>query len=136
MKNKTCPSLEFISKYSGFGVRIVVGLIFLIAGLSKLMNGAQMFTGMLDGIGFPMAIMFAWLVTIIEIVGGLFLILGLFDRIVASLLAIIMIVAVFTVHLGSWNEVKYPLLLVVLLIKFIGSRKNCGIMGLCKMKKH
>ena len=135
MRNKTCPSLEFISKYSDFGVRIVVGLIFLIAGLSKLMNGAHMFTGMLNNIGFPMPVVFAWLVTIIEIVGGLFLILGLFDKIVASLLAIIMIVALFTVHLGSWNESRYPLLLLVLLVKFIGSKGNCGIMGICK-KKH
>ncbi len=136
MMNENCKYSEQITKFGGLAVRIVLGLIFVIAGFGKLMDGAQMFTGMLDGMGFPLAVVFAWLVTVIELVGGILLILGFWDKIVASLLAIIMLVALFMVHLGSWNEAKYPLLLSVLLIKYIGSNKCGGLLTMCKMKKH
>ena len=49
-----------------FILRITLGLLLFIPGLSKIMNPAGI-TGMLDGLGFPMAALFAWIVILSEL---------------------------------------------------------------------
>ena len=54
---------------------------------------------MLQGIGVPAAGLTAWLVAIVECLGGLALIVGAFVTVAAVPLAVNMLVALFTVHL-------------------------------------
>ncbi len=76
-------------------IRIVAGLIFVMHGYGKLTGNPslEMFAGMLSGMGFPMAMFFAWLVALTEFLGGLALIVGIFVRPAGVLLAIVMLVA-------------------------------------------
>lgn len=57
-----------------------MGLVFTVHGWQKLSNGPTMFGGMLTGLSVPAPELFAWLVTIAELGGGVLLILGLLTR--------------------------------------------------------
>ena len=76
-------------------LRIVAGLIFVLHGWGKLSGNPsiEMFSGMVGNLGFPMPLFFAWVVALTEFLGGLALILGIFVRPAAILLAIVMVVA-------------------------------------------
>ena len=86
-------------------VRVVLGAVFAMHGAQKLFEytiagTVESFSSM----GAPLPEITAPLVAVIEFAGGLLLILGLFTRPVAILLAIDMIVALFLVHVsaGFW----------------------------------
>jgi len=77
-------------------VRISIGLFFVTHGYSKLFAaapGIEGFTGMLAGLGFPAAVLFAYLVGIAEFFGGIAILVGLFTRFSAFWLSIITVVA-------------------------------------------
>lgn len=80
-----------------FIVRVVVGIIFLAHGVGKLQAGVPGFAGMLGNLGFPAPLFFAWVVALTETLGGIGLILGVFSRLAALLIAIVMIVAIIKV---------------------------------------
>lgn len=91
-------------KWTAYGpmiLRVVVGLTFFMHGLQKVQGGIDGVAAFFGTIGIPMAGFFAFVVTYLELLGGLALILGLFTHWVAKLLAINMLVALFTVHLGN-----------------------------------
>jgi len=78
-------------------LRIAVGFVFIVAGWGKL-KGIDGFAGMLEDGGFPLPMMFAYLVAIIEFLGGLGILLGVFTRVWAKLLSFVMLVALLVVH--------------------------------------
>lgn len=100
----TCASLY--GKYAETTyalLRIVVGVLFLFHGLSKFGVFSQMtiggFAGMVGG-----QVWLAVIVALVETIGGLFLILGVFSRYSATLIALVMVGAWFIVHIKSgWN---------------------------------
>lgn len=79
-------------------LRIAVGVIFIYHGWQKLTN-MDMVLGMFANMGFPAAAFWAYLVAIVEFLGGIAVLLGLYTRIAAGLLAIIMLVALLVVHI-------------------------------------
>jgi putative oxidoreductase len=106
-------------------LRIGVGVIFIVAGWGKLtgIEGTQEFFG---GIGIPAAGLMAWVVALVEFVGGLMVLLGLYLRIPALLLAIVMVVAIFTVKLEqgfSAMRIDLTLMLMSLSLVILGSGK-------------
>lgn len=80
-------------------LRIGFGVIFLGYGISKLgdIGGVQ---GMFSHVGIPLSMVFGPFVAVLEVVGGLALIVGAATRIFSLLLAIVMVVAVLTVTAG------------------------------------
>ncbi len=106
-------------------LRIGVGVIFIVAGWGKLtgIEGTQEFFG---GIGIPAAGLMAWVVALVEFVGGLMVLLGLYLRVPAILLAIVMVVAIFTVKLDqgfSAMRIDLTLMLMALSLAILGSGK-------------
>jgi putative oxidoreductase len=81
-------------------LRIGVGVIFIVAGWSKLtgIEGAQ---GFFASSGIPLPGIMAWVVAIIEFVGGLMVLTGTYIRVPAVLLACVMAGALFFVKLDS-----------------------------------
>jgi putative oxidoreductase len=92
-----------IVRMQGWGIavlRVVVGIVFLAHGFQKLfLMGFGGIAEMFGGLGIPAPGLFAVIVTLVEFLGGLALIVGLFTRIAAILLAGDMLVAILTVHL-------------------------------------
>lgn len=91
------------SKWAPLPLRLILGFGFLYHGYPKLFSsqGHEMFLGMLQGIGVPAAGLMAWVVGIVELLGGLALIAGAFVTVASALLMIDMLVALFTVHLQN-----------------------------------
>jgi putative oxidoreductase len=87
---------------AGWGLmilRIAVGIVFLIHGGQKLfIYGFAGVGASFAKMGIPMPEVMAVVVTLVEFLGGLALVLGLFTRWAALLLAINMLVAMFKVH--------------------------------------
>ena len=106
-------------------VRIVIGITFFAHGWQKLfVNGIPGVTGFFGSLGIPAAGFFAIVVTLLEVIGGLALILGLGTRIAAALLAINMLVALVLVHLPngffvSNGGVELVLLLLVASVSLV-----------------
>ena len=92
-------------KVQGWGLtilRVVVGIVFFVHGLQKLfLMGFGGVAGMMEGLGVPAPGLFAIMLMLVELLGGLALILGFFTRIVAIPLAVDMLVATLTVHLPN-----------------------------------
>ena len=81
-------------------LRLMVGIGMMYHGFPKLFStqGHTDFVGMLNGLGVPAAGIAAWLVGIVEFVGGLMLIVGAFVTAVSVLMIIDMLVAAVLVH--------------------------------------
>jgi putative oxidoreductase len=67
--------------------RILLTLLFLVAGYNKLMNVAGT-AGYFGKLGLPMPDVTVWLVIAIELVGGLLILIGWKTRLVAWIMAI------------------------------------------------
>jgi putative oxidoreductase len=99
-----------------FVLRLTAGIVFLMHGGQKLVEGGlPRFAVMLTQLHIPLPAVAAVLVALVEFVGGVLLVLGLFARPAAALVAIDMVVAMLAVHLrrGFFNPggVEFPLIL-------------------------
>ena len=108
-------------------LRIGVGLIFIMSGYGKL-TGIEGVVGFFGNIGIPMPGIMAWVVAIVEFVGGIMVLVGYRVQIPGVLLAIVMLVAIITVKLGADNvfqsmRLELMLLLASLYIATSGSGK-------------
>ena len=83
-------------------MRVVVGITFMAHGWQKLFtNGIEGVGGFFGSLGIPAAGFFAVVVTLLELFGGLALILGIGTRIISALLAVNMLVALLMVHVSN-----------------------------------
>lgn len=101
-------------------LRIGLGIIFLAHGYQKLfvMHPTNV-AGFFGGMGIPVPLVNAWLVSLLEFGGGILLIAGAFTRLLALGLAIDMIVATLLFHLpngfymGQKPGVEFTMLLAI-----------------------
>ena len=89
-----------LAPYTLTVIRVLTGVIFLLAGLPKLQNLAG-FSGFVGSLGIPLAGVAGPLVATLEVVGGLLLIAGLGTRWVSLLFAIEMLVTSLLVRLPN-----------------------------------
>ncbi|MEU5864669.1 MULTISPECIES: DoxX family protein [unclassified Nonomuraea] len=80
--------------------RVVLGVIFVVHGWQKWQGGLGAAAGQFREMGIPMPGLSAGFAAIVELIGGVLLILGLLVRPVALLLLIDMIGAIVFVHAG------------------------------------
>ncbi len=85
--------------YTPLLLRLFAGIVFVLAGWGKLSAGPQGFAQMLSFL--PQPLFWAWLVSLIEFLGGIALILGLFVRWASIPLGITMLVATIIVWLAQ-----------------------------------
>ena len=86
-------------------MRLVVGYTFMLAGWGKLNNLPQMIQNFTEwGIPFPHIL--TPFVSGVECFGGAMLLLGLFTRIPAAMLAVVMVVAVKSAKWGDVDSVE------------------------------
>jgi uncharacterized membrane protein YphA (DoxX/SURF4 family) len=110
-----------------FMIRLVAGVIFIYHGISKLSDMPST-VGFFASLG--LGAFFAWLVALVELLGGVSLILGLWSRFFGALLAIVMVVALLKVkiHMGFLPaEIDFMLLATSVAVLFSG----CGRYSVC-----
>ncbi|HLZ85528.1 MAG TPA: DoxX family protein [Caulobacteraceae bacterium] len=88
-------------------MRLIVGYGFMEHGVSKLMHGPEHFVAMLGAIGVPAPEFMAWLTIIVELAGGLAVLLGAAVPLASVPMAAVLLVAIFTVHLpNGFSSIK------------------------------
>jgi putative oxidoreductase len=88
-------------------LRLIVGFGFVQHGYAKLSRGADDFIAILHAIGVPFADLLGWATIIVEIVGGLLILAGAFVPVAAVAMIVVLLVAIFTVHLpNGFSSVK------------------------------
>jgi putative oxidoreductase len=80
-------------------LRLIIGFGFMAHGWAKLSRGPAGFAHIVAWIGFPVPLFFAWLTTITELVTGFAMFIGAFVTLVSIPMLIILLVAMFSVHL-------------------------------------
>jgi putative oxidoreductase len=122
----------------GLLIRLTLGIIFFAHGLAKFQGGIENIAGWFSSIGLPGS--FAYVVAIIELIGGILLILGFGTRIVSVLIALLMIGAIFKGKLaagllgnaqGAGYELDLALLAMALYLVISGN----GVLSLEKVFK-
>ena len=75
-------------------VRLIIGGMMFVHGLDKLTGDPAGFGQFLGSLGLPAPSVLAWAVTLLELVGGAMLIVGLLTRLVAALMTLELIGAI------------------------------------------
>jgi putative oxidoreductase len=80
-------------------LRVSLGVMILLHGIAKIMGGVDGIVGMVGKAGLPGA--FGYLVYVGEVLAPLLLIVGLWTRLAALIVAINMVVAIVLVHMSD-----------------------------------
>lgn len=117
MRNRRSFDLILLS------LRLVLGVIFIAHGAQKLFgifggHGIPGTISMMKSMNFILPVLFAWILALAEFLGGLGILLGALPKTSAILISIVMLVAIFAVHLpnGFFNSnggVEFPLMNLV-----------------------
>src|SRR3989338_1479432 len=106
MKKNLCCG-ENMAAAGLLALRIAVGIIFINAGWGKLQMIDQV-SGMFGNLGIPLAGVMAWLVALVELLGGAAVLLGIYTKEISKLLAFIMLVALLTAHRAGPLQMAIP----------------------------
>ena len=88
-----------IARWAPIPLRLIVGYGFMEHGFAKLARGLDAFPAILQAIGVPLPHLMGWLTIFVEIVGGLAVLLGALVPLASIPMAVVLLVAIFTVHL-------------------------------------
>jgi putative oxidoreductase len=88
-----------IDRWPLIPLRLIVGFGFLEHGFAKLAKGPDAFANILQAMAVPGPHFMAWATILVEILGGLAVILGAFVTLASLPMAAVLLVAMVTVHL-------------------------------------
>lgn len=88
-----------LARWAPIPLRLIVGFGFMQHGFAKLNRGPEHFAAILQALGTPAPHLMAWISILTELIGGLAIFLGAFVTLASIPMAILLIVAIFTVHL-------------------------------------
>jgi putative oxidoreductase len=88
-----------IARWAPVPLRLIVGYGFMEHGFAKLARGLDAFPAILQALGVPAPHLMGWLTILVEIVGGLAVLLGALVPLASIPMAAVLLVAMITVHL-------------------------------------
>src|SRR5258706_10162042 len=88
-----------LARWAPIPLRLIVGYGFMEHGSAKLSKGPENFAAILHALSVPAPHFMAWLTILTELIGGLAVLLGAFVPLVSLPMAVLLFVAIFTVHL-------------------------------------
>ena len=123
-----------LAQFTGFApliLRVMAGIVMAAHGWQKLQGGPANFGSQaLANLGVPLPVFMGYVVTFVELIGGILLIIGLLSRLAALILAIEMIFTTLLVKVhvgfiappggGAGAELDLILLAVFLVILLVG----------------
>jgi putative oxidoreductase len=85
----------------------MVGYGFMEHGWAKLARGPEHFTAILHALGMPAPALLAWATIVVELFGGLAVLLGVFVPVASVPMIVVLLVAIVTVHLpNGFSSIK------------------------------
>src|SRR5262245_8932481 len=88
-----------LARWAPIPLRLIVGYGFMEHGFAKLARGLEAFPAILQALGVPAPHVMGWLTIVVEIVGGLAVLLGALVPLASIPMAAVLLVAMITVHL-------------------------------------
>jgi len=88
-----------IARWAPIPLRLIVGYGFMEHGVAKLARGSDAFPAILQALGVPAPHFMAWLTILVELFGGLAVLLGALVPLASIPMAAVLLVAMITVHL-------------------------------------
>jgi putative oxidoreductase len=88
-----------IARWAPVPLRLIVGYGFMEHGFAKLARGLDAFPIILQALGVPAPHLMGWLTILVEILGGLAVLLGALVPLASIPMAVVLLVATATVHL-------------------------------------
>ena len=111
-------------------LRVFTGLVFLMHGYMKVTTtGIGNVAGFFNGVGIPFPELMAPLVSYGELLGGIALIVGLFTHWITKINILILLGAIYFVHLAhgfAVGENGYEYALLLLLVNLVIATKGAG----------
>jgi putative oxidoreductase len=88
-------------------LRLIVGFGFMEHGYAKLARGPEAFIHVLHALGVPAAFLLGWATIVVEVIGGLLVLLGAVVPLATVPMVAVLLVAIFTVHLpNGFSSIK------------------------------
>ncbi|WP_147533342.1 DoxX family protein [Bacillus marasmi] len=128
--------MKINNEIGAFVLRVTLGVLFLIHGITKFQGGIENIVGWFESIGLPGFM--AYGVALIEVIGGIALIIGLGTRIVSVLFALLMIGATLKVKLdvgllGNGQMAGYELDLAFLAMTIYLAINGNGLLSVSQL---
>jgi putative oxidoreductase len=96
-----------LARWGPIALRLIVGYGFMEHGWAKLARGPESFIHILQALGMPFPDLLAWGTILVELIGGAAVLLGAFVPLVSIPMAIVLLVAIVTVHLpNGFSSIK------------------------------
>ena len=88
-------------------LRLIIGFGFLQHRYAKLARGPDDFISVLHAMGLPAPFLLGWATIVVEVIGGLMIFVGALIPLAMVPMAIVLLVAIFTVHLpNGFSSIK------------------------------
>jgi putative oxidoreductase len=91
--------MPLLNQWAALPLRLIVGYGFIVHGYAKLSRGPDSFAVVLHTLGVPAPHLLAWATTLVELAGGAAILLGAFVPFAAVPMAVVLLAALWTVHL-------------------------------------
>jgi putative oxidoreductase len=91
--------MKVLERWAALPLRAIVGFGFVAHGYAKVVKGPDYFVGILHALGVPAPHFLGWATILVELVGGVAVLLGAFVSLVSVPMGTILLVATLTVHL-------------------------------------
>src|ERR1700757_3670086 len=98
-KQAYSSSFASVTRWAPIPLRLIVGYGFMQHGFAKLSKGPEAFAAILHAISVPAPHLMAWVTILVEVFGGLAVLLGALVPLASLPMAAVLLVAIFTVHL-------------------------------------
>jgi putative oxidoreductase len=125
-------TVRFGERHGGYAtlvIRLVVGVLFFAHGYLKLAGGVDKVALFFTRVGIPFTPFTAWLVTLVEFLGGIGMVLGIGTRYFGIMLSFDMLIAILVVKLPMGLLRGFQLELSLLAVSLSLVFSGCGLLS-------
>jgi putative oxidoreductase len=99
--------MKNFARWAAIPLRLIVGYGFMAHGYAKVARGPDQFAAVLHALSVPAPQVMAWATIVVELLGGLAVLVGALVPLVSVPMAAVLLVAMFKVHLAyGFSSIK------------------------------